>query len=98
MCGREGMDSQLWGMNRCDCPSELDEARLEPVLAAAVPRDRLLVVLGMETGLRISELSSLRVGEVWQAGAPVRVLRLSRARLKGGAGVRLARCAGGRFP
>lgn len=82
-------------MNRCDCPSELDEVRLEPVLAAARPRDRLLVVMGLETGLRISELAGLRVGEVWQAGAPVRILRLSRARLKGGAG-RQARAVTGR--
>ncbi|WP_129049213.1 tyrosine-type recombinase/integrase [Oleiharenicola lentus] len=85
-------------MNRCDCPSELDEVRLEPVLAAAVPRDRLLVVLGLETGLRISELVGLKVGEVWQADSPVRVLRLTRARLKGGAGLRARAVSGRQIP
>lgn len=85
-------------MNRCDCPSELDEMRLEPVLTAAVPRDRLLVVLGLETVLRISELAGLRVGEVWQAGAPMRVLRLARARLKGGAGAQARAVRGRQIP
>lgn len=75
-------------MKRCDCPDELDEERLRPVLEKCAPRDRLLIVLGFETGLRISELLSLRVGEVWQSGAPVRILRLTRNRLKGGRGIR----------
>ena len=75
-------------MNRCDCPNELDEERLRPVLAACAPRNRLLVEMGFETGLRISELLGLRVGDVWQNGAPVRVLRVTRKRLKGGRGER----------
>ena len=76
-------------MNRCDCPSELDEARVQPVLVAGAPRDRLLCVLGFETGLRISELLGLRLGDIWQGGAPsVRVLRVTRNRLKSGRGER----------
>jgi site-specific recombinase XerD len=59
---------------------------MEPVLVAGAPRDRLLCVLGFETGLRISELLGLRVGDVWQGGAPVRVLRVTRNRLKSGRG------------
>lgn len=73
-------------MKRCDCPTELDEERLRPVLATCAKRDRLLCELGFETGLRISELLGLRVGDVWQGGAPVRFLRVSRNRLKGGRG------------
>ena len=74
-------------MNRCDCPSELDEVRLEPVLAEETPRNRGLVCLGMETGLRVSELIGLRVGDVWQGGVAVRHLRLTRSRMKGGKGL-----------
>jgi len=73
-------------MNRCDCPSELDEARLEPVLAEETPRNRGLVILGMETGLRVSELIGLKVGDVWQGGAAARHLRITRSRMKGGQG------------
>jgi site-specific recombinase XerD len=73
-------------MNRCDCPSELDESRLQPVLANCAPRDALLLTIGFGTGLRISEMLGLRVGDVWQNGAPVRVLRVTRKRLKGGRG------------
>lgn len=75
-------------MNRCDCPTELDEERLQPILDAARKRDRLLIVIGFETGLRISELLGLRVADVWQAGSPVKTLRVARRRLKGGCGVR----------
>lgn len=85
-------------MNRCDCPSELDEARLEPVLRTARPRDRLLVVLGLETGLRVSELTNLRVGDVWHSGGPVRVLRVTRSRLKGGKGAHARSVRGRNVP
>ncbi len=42
----------------------------------------------METGLRLSELLSLKVSSVWQNGAPVSVLRVPRWQLKGGRGPR----------
>ena len=75
-------------MNRCDCPNELDEGKLQAELLRCAPRDRLLVVMGLETGLRLSELLSLRTGGVWKNGAPVSVLRVSRRQLKGGRGPR----------
>lgn len=71
-------------MNRCDCPNELEEEALR----RAQPRERLLVELGMETGLRISELLSLTVRDVWDGQKPVAMVRLSRRHLKGGRGVR----------
>lgn len=73
-------------MNRCDCPNELDEEKVRLVLPSCAPRDRLLVELGFETGLRISELLGLRVGEVWSGAEPAKIIRLSRQRLKGGRG------------
>lgn len=75
-------------MNRCDCPTELDEARIRLALPQCAPRDRLIVELRFQTGLRISELLGLRVGDVWHGGISLTVLRVSRARLKGGQGVR----------
>ena len=75
-------------MNRCDCPTELDEERLQPILDAAPRRDKLFIILGFETGLRVSELLGLRVADVWQTGAPVKTLRVERRRLKGGRGLR----------
>lgn len=75
-------------MKRCDCPDELDEERLRSVLMTCDPRNRLLIELGFETGLRVSELLGLRMGDVWRSGAPVRVLAVTRKRLKGGRGER----------
>jgi integrase/recombinase XerD len=75
-------------MKRCDCPDELDEERLRLVLTTCTPRDRLLIELAFETGLRISELLGLRVSDVWRGGEPVRVLGVTRKRLKGGRGER----------
>lgn len=93
--GRAAMGSQLWGMERCDIPTEVDEERVRAVLPTVAPRDRLLIELGWETGLRISELLSLKVGQVLLDGHPVSVLRVRRASLKNGRGVR-ARSVPGR--
>jgi site-specific recombinase XerD len=73
-------------MNRCDCPTELDEAKLQAHLPSCSPRDRLLITLGFETGLRLSELLGLTVGHVWRDGRPTSILRLARSGLKGGRG------------
>jgi len=88
----------LLHMNRCDCPTDLDEERLRPVLATCEPRDRLLCVLGFQTGLRISELLGLRVGDVRQNGAPVRILRVTMNQLKGGKGERARSVYGRTIP
>ena len=76
------------GMNRADCPNDLDEERIERALPDCPPRDRALVVVAMETGLRLSELLRLQIGSVWQGGTCVPILRVSRRDLKGGRGVR----------
>lgn len=47
-------------------------------------RDRLLFVLGINTGFRVSELLSLRWEQLWRDGQPVDVVSVTRARLKGG--------------
>ena len=74
-------------MLRSDTPTELDEARIEAYLPKCPPRDSLLIVLGFNTGLRISELLSLKVGDVSLGGVPRSVLRVPRRNLKGGRGV-----------
>lgn len=52
----------------------------------AIPRDRLLVVLGLNTGLRISELLTLNWGQLVRNGEPTAPLEVSRRFLKGGRG------------
>jgi integrase len=49
-------------------------------------RDRALFVTGMNTGFRITELLSLDVGQVWDAGKVKLEVRVARAQLKGGQG------------
>lgn len=98
--GRDGQGAgpaALDIMNRCDCPTEIDEARVHAHLEICSPRDSLLVHLGEETGLRVSEMLSLRVENAFRNGAPVSVLRVPRRQLKGGKpGSRVARSVAGR--
>ena len=47
-------------------------------------RNRSLFILGVSTGGRISELLSLRIGDVWQNNAPVTDLLFDRSIVKGG--------------
>ncbi len=49
-------------------------------------RDAALVLAGMNTGFRITELLSLDVGQVWEAGKVKPEVRVSRANLKNGQG------------
>ena len=49
-------------------------------------RDRLLVLVGLYTGFRVTEILSLRVADVWKNGEPGRVVTVSRRHLKGGVG------------
>ena len=46
-------------------------------------RDRSLFLIGLYTGSRISELISLKVGDVWQHGKIVKTLELRKAITKG---------------
>lgn len=46
-------------------------------------RDRALFLVGVWTGYRISELLSLRVGDVWQHGQVVDVITVARRHMKG---------------
>jgi len=50
------------------------------------PRDRLLVILGLNTGLRISELLTLHRHQLVRNGEPIALLEVSRRFLKGGRG------------
>lgn len=45
-------------------------------------RDRALFLLGVKSGFRISELLSLRVRDVWQAGQPVDRVTVERRHMK----------------
>lgn len=46
-------------------------------------RDKLLFILGIKTGFRISELLSLRISDVYQNGQVVPRLRIVKSNLKG---------------
>lgn len=46
------------------------------------PRDRCLVILGIKSGFRISELLSLKVGSVWQFGQVVERVTVDRCNMK----------------
>ena len=47
-------------------------------------RNRGLFMLGVSTGGRISELLSLKIGDVWQNGKPVSDLLFDKSIFKGG--------------
>lgn len=74
-------------MNRADSLTAIEEELLLRHLETVGPRDRLVCELGLQTGLRCTELLSLRVGEVWSGTAPLSQVRIQRRRLKGGKGV-----------
>lgn len=61
-------------------------------------RNRLLFLLGCATGLRITELLSLRVSDVWETGAARREIYIQRQRLKGGRSARRRSVRGRRIP
>ena len=71
-----------------------------PQLLAALPRarDRLFLILALHTGLRVSELLSLRVGQVWRGGAAVDFVDVPRRLLKGGKGAKARRVQSRRIP
>jgi integrase len=49
-------------------------------------RDRLLVVMGLNTGLRVGSLLLLKWKQVWQAGRLLSAIEVPRRNLKGGRG------------
>jgi hypothetical protein len=59
-------------MPGCTVLSELDEHCLLDHLEKVRPRDRLLVVLGLNTGLRVHEILALKVGQSgpWLGATP----------------------------
>jgi len=62
----------------------LSESEVEAVFQVlGNTRDRLLFIMGVKTGLRISELLSLRVQDVWVAGNPGSEVRLAKCNTKG---------------
>jgi len=54
-------------------------------------RNQALVLLGLNTGFRITEILSLTVGQVWDAGHVKPQVKVSRAQLKGRRGYVLDR-------
>jgi site-specific recombinase XerD len=46
-------------------------------------RNRCMFIIGIKTGMRISELLSLNVGDVWEKGRPVDILNLRKQQVKG---------------
>lgn len=65
---------------------------------ASDTRGHLLLVLGCNTGLRISELLSLTVADCWTGESVRRELFVARRRLKGGRGVHRRAVSGRRIP
>ena len=51
-------------------------------------RDKALFILGLKTGLRISELWSLKVGDVYQHGRLADVVYVERKHMKNGLSLR----------
>lgn len=54
--------------------------KIREVLQDASARDRCLFELGVNAGLRVSELVALNVGDVWSYDAPVSALELTRTK------------------
>jgi integrase len=67
---------------------ENDEPLVRAALAEFPLRDQALITLGLNTGFRISEPLSLTVGQVWEAGRVKPLVKVTRAKLKGGHGCR----------
>ena len=59
-----------------------EEAAVLAVLPFFPTRDRLYVILGLNTGLRLRELTSLSTGQLWDGALPRAFLRIERPQLK----------------
>lgn len=65
-----------------------EEQRLLIAIQAWPLRDQALIQVGLRTGFRACELSSLTVGQVWDGSQVAGEITVSRCNLKGGRGVR----------
>jgi integrase len=71
-------------MKGCRALTDDEVARVSQAFRGTyAARDRALFVLGVKTGFRISELLSLRVGDVWQHGQFMERVAVSRRYMKG---------------
>jgi integrase len=61
-------------------------------------RDRLLLLIGVTCGLRIREILSITVADLWDGREAVQELYIQRARLKGGRSVKRRAIRGRRIP
>jgi integrase len=73
--------------SRISLTSDQERLVLQAITAWSL-RDRSLIELGLRTGFRASELSSLTVGQVWDGASVAGELTVYRRNLKGGRGVR----------
>lgn len=74
------------------------EERSQLLAVLPNPRDRLLIVLGLNTGFRVSELLSLRWGQLWHEGKPLAFVEVARRNLKGGNSTRRKKVLSRRLP
>ncbi len=63
-----------------------EERAILSVLSEFPARDQLIIVAALRTGFRVSELLSLRIGDVWAGNAPRSSITIERRHLKGGRG------------
>jgi len=56
---------------------------LKTFSGAYAARDRALLILGLKSGFRISEMLSLRVSDVWKDGKVAEAVSIARKRMKG---------------
>lgn len=64
------------------------EQRVLGAILRFKPRDRLAIILGLNTGYRASELAAITVGDVWDGNEVAREVTVQRRHLKGGRGAR----------
>ena len=57
---------------------DLDPSECMQIHDELSPRDQVMLVLGVRTGFRVTELLSLRVKDVWQHGAVVTEIHVAR--------------------